>query len=87
MVEFKNILNREVLPPSYKSYCNEQDDGYSDVLIGIKSNIVSDLVDISPHLKVCTVLANTVIQFLMLKSNLILFKLWMMLQQKHYTTK
>ena len=34
-------------------YCNDRADGYSGVLIGVKSNITSDLVDIS---EVCTVL-------------------------------
>ena len=63
-----NTLNSEVLPPSYKLYLNNRADGYSGVLIGIKSNIISDLVDISPHFEVCTVLLH-----LLKSSNLFLF--------------
>ena len=51
-------------------YCNDRADGYSGVLIGVKSNnfITSDLLDISPHLEVCTVLLH-----LTKSTNLLLF--------------
>ena len=40
----------------HKLYRNDRADGYGGVLIGIKSCILSELVENSPHLEVCTVL-------------------------------
>jgi len=51
-----NILNNEILPPSYKVYRNDRADGYGGVLIGVKTNILSDQIDPISHLEVCTVL-------------------------------
>ena len=51
-----DILNNEVLPSSYKLHRKDRTDGYGGVLIGIKSNIVSDLIDSPSDLEVCTVL-------------------------------
>jgi len=51
-----NILNSEILYFSYKLCQNDRINGYGGVLIGVQSNITSDLIDIPPHLEVCTVL-------------------------------
>jgi len=49
-------LNSEILPSLYKLYRNDRIDGYGGVLIGVQSDITSDLIDIPPHLEVCTIL-------------------------------
>ena len=49
------ILNSEILPCSYNAYWNDRDDGYGGTLIGIKSNLESQILDIHPTLEICTV--------------------------------
>ena len=51
----QSILNSEISPTSYTVYQNNHDDGYGGVLIGIKSNLESQLLDIHPTLEICVV--------------------------------
>jgi len=50
-----NILNNEVLPPSYKLFRKDRADGYGGILIGVKCNVLSDLVDLSSESEACSV--------------------------------
>ena len=50
-----SILNNEILPPSYRLYRNDRIDGYGGVMIGVKSNLDLQLLDIQLNLKICIV--------------------------------
>ena len=50
-----SILNNEILPPSYRLYRNDRIDGYGGVMIGVKSNLDSQLLDIQLNLEICIV--------------------------------
>ena len=41
------------------SYHHDRADGYGGVLVGVKSNIISNLIDVPSDLKVCTVLIHS----------------------------
>ena len=51
-----DILNNEILPTSYKLFRKDRADGYGGILIGVKCNIPSDLIDVTLETEVCTVL-------------------------------
>ena len=50
-----NILNNEVLSQSYKLFREDRTDGYGGILIGVKCNVLSDLVDLSSESEACSV--------------------------------
>ena len=50
-----SVLNNEILPPSYRLYRNDRSDGYGGVMIGVKSNLDSQLLDTQPNLETCIV--------------------------------
>ena len=50
-----NILNNEVLSQSYKLFREDRADGYGGILIGVKCNVLSDLVDLSSESEACSV--------------------------------
>ena len=51
----QSVYDNEVLPPSYKLHCNDHTDGYGGVLVGVKSELPSHLIDVQPHIETCTV--------------------------------
>ena len=51
-----NISNNEILPPNYKIYRCDRDDGYGGILLGITSDVLCDVIDAPSHLEVCSVL-------------------------------
>ena len=50
-----SVLNNEILPPSYRLYRNDRIDGYGGIMIGVKSNLDSQLLDIQLNLEICIV--------------------------------
>jgi len=51
----QSVYDNKVLPPSYKLYCNDHTDGYGGVLVGVKSELPSHLIDAQPHIETCAV--------------------------------
>ena len=39
-----NIFDNEIIPPIYKLYCTDHTDGYGGVLVGMRSNIISQQI-------------------------------------------
>ena len=50
-----SILDNEVIPRNYKLYRKDRKDGYGSVLIGIKSNLLTKLIDINTSCEICAV--------------------------------
>jgi len=50
----QTVYDNEVLP-SYKVYCNDRADGYGGVLLGIRSNLPSYLIDVQSQTETCSV--------------------------------
>ena len=55
-----SVLNNEILPPSYRLYRNDQTDGYGGVIIGVKSNLDSQLLDTQLNLESCIVSVHSI---------------------------
>ena len=49
------ITNQEVMPPGYELYRNDRQDGYGGVLVAVKSNYISSIVDIDFHSEIVAV--------------------------------
>ena len=43
-------------PPNYKACRCDRADGYGEILVGITSDALSDVIDVPLHLEVCSVL-------------------------------
>ena len=50
-----SILDNEIIPRDYKLYQKDRKDGYGGVLIGIKSNLLSRLIDLNTSCEICAV--------------------------------
>ena len=50
-----SILDNEVIPRNYKLYRKDCKDGYGGVLIGIKSNLLTKLIDLNTSCEICAV--------------------------------
>ena len=50
-----SILCNEVIPRNYKLYRKDRKDGYGGVLIGIKFNLLSKLIDLNTSCEICAV--------------------------------
>ena len=48
-----SILDNEVIPRNYKLYRKDWKDGYGGVLIGIRSNLLSESIDFNVPCEVC----------------------------------
>lgn len=51
----KSVYDNEVLPSFYKLYRNDRSDGYGGVLLGIKLELPSYLIDVQSHIETCSV--------------------------------
>jgi len=51
----QSVYDNEVLPSSYKLYRNDRADGYGGVLLGVKSELPSHLIDTQSQIETCTV--------------------------------
>lgn len=51
----QTVYDNEVLPSSYKVYRNDRADGYGGVLLGIRSNLPSYLIDVQSQTETCSV--------------------------------
>ena len=50
-----SILDNEVIPRNYKLHRKDHKDGYGGVLIGIKSNLLTKLIDLNTSCEICAV--------------------------------
>ena len=48
-----SILDNEVIPRNYKLHQKYRKDGYGGVLIGIKSNLLTKLIDLNTSCEIC----------------------------------
>jgi len=51
----KTVANNEIIPPDYKLYHRDRDDGYGGIFIAVKNKISSQLVQCSVSCEMCAV--------------------------------